>query len=62
MLAGASTDALHGATMMLLARASRAWRNPALASAPLAAGLSAYGIRCADWGSRTSPSRACKDR
>lgn len=46
VLAGARTDALHAASMMLLARASPAWRNTALASATLAACLSAYAIRC----------------
>ena len=46
MLAGALTHALHAASMMLLARASSAWRNVALASAAPAASLSAYAIRC----------------
>ena len=46
ILAGASVNALHAISMLLLARASRRWRVPALGSAFAAATLCAYGVRC----------------
>lgn len=46
MLAGASIEALHALSMIALA-ARPAWRGLALFSAAGAAGLCAYGIRCA---------------
>jgi hypothetical protein len=45
-LIGASIDAAHAASMLLLARMSPAWRRLALANAALAAGLSLCGLRC----------------
>ena len=46
ILAGALVNALHAISMVLLARASRRWRGPALGSAISASALGAYGLRC----------------
>jgi hypothetical protein len=47
VLASASVDALHAASMLVLARISPAWRRPALASAAAAGLLCTYAVRCA---------------
>jgi hypothetical protein len=45
MLAGASANALHAASMILLARFSPRWRGPALTSAAMASALCVCAVR-----------------
>lgn len=46
ILACASIEAIHAASMILLARISPRWRKLALGNATVATMLCAYGIRC----------------
>lgn len=46
IFASSAVDALHAASMVMLARSRSQWSRPALTSAAVAALLSSYGLHC----------------